>query len=49
MAKEKNSGIDKLKKEKSLKPIDRKKMTQLVGGSNKRRRWRKGCGGIIPQ
>lgn len=48
MAKDKNSGIDKLKKDKGLKPLPKKEMTKLTGG-RKKRRWNKGCGGIIPQ
>jgi hypothetical protein len=48
MAKDKNSGIDKLKKDKGLKPLPKKEMTKFTGG-RKKRGWNKGCGGIIPQ
>ncbi len=48
MGKDKNSAIDKLKKGKNLKPLPKKEMTKLTGGRGKKRRWSKGCGGIIP-
>jgi hypothetical protein len=48
MAKDKDSGIDKLKKDKDLKPLPKKEMTKFTGGK-KKRRWSKGCGGILPQ
>ena len=48
MAKDNDSGIDKLKKDKDLKPLPKKEMTQFKGG-RKKRRWNKGCGGILPQ
>lgn len=49
MAKDKNSAIDKLKKDKNLKPIPKKDQSKINGGIRKKRRWNKGCGGIIPQ
>ncbi len=48
MAKDKNNGIDKLKKGKDLKPLPKKEMTKFKGG-RKKRRWNNGCGSILPQ
>jgi hypothetical protein len=51
MAKDKNSGIDKLKKEKGLKKLNSKEMADRKGGQKKSRWWSKksSCGDITPQ
>ena len=51
MAKDKNSGIDKLKKDKGLKKLNGKDMADRKGGQNKKRWWSKksSCGDITPQ
>ncbi len=47
MGKDKNSAIEKLKKGKDVKSLPKKEMKKLAGG-RKKRRWSKGCGGILP-
>ena len=48
MGKDKNSAIEKLKKGKGIKSLPKKEMKKLAGGRGKKRRWSKGCGGILP-
>jgi len=42
--------LDDLKKDEKLKPIKKKDMNKITGGKkDKKRKWNKGCGDILPQ
>ncbi|MEZ4985804.1 MAG: hypothetical protein R2795_12355 [Saprospiraceae bacterium] len=48
-SKDSKPGLDKLKKDKDVKSLPNKDMAKVKGGQDKRKKFGKGCGSIIPQ
>lgn len=48
MGKSKKNIEDLKKKQKDLKPLQKKDMNKIIGGK-KNKKWNNSCGGILPQ